>query len=148
MDGIKNEMLKAGLTQMLPCLVKLFNIILSTGNYPEEWKIGYLKPLYKCDDPNNTSNYRELTIMSCLSKVFNSVLNSRLQTYLDDNNIINKTQIGFQPKARTSDHMFVLRTLIQKYIASKSKLYTCFVDFSKAFDTVLHSALLHRLLSN
>ena len=48
-------------------------------------------------------------------------------------------------RARTSDHMFVLKTLIQKYNSSNSKLYTCFIDFSKAFDTVLHSALLYRL---
>jgi hypothetical protein len=145
LDGIKNEMIKAGLSQIVGCLLKLFNIILSTGVYPSDWKIGYLKPLYKCDDPCDTSNYRGLAIMSCLSKVFNSILNARLQTYLDDHKVINKCQIGFQPKARTSDHMFVLKTLIQKYNSSNSKLYTCFIDFSKAFDTVLHSALLYRL---
>ena len=80
--------------------------------------------------------------MPCLAEVFNSILNDRLQKYFDKNNIITECQIGFQPKARTSDHMFVLRTLIEKYSTGGSKLFACFIDFSKAFDTILHSALL------
>jgi hypothetical protein len=101
-------MIKAGLSQIVGCLLKLFNIILSTGVYPSDWKIGNLKTLYKCDDPCDTSYYRGLAIVSCFSKVFNSI-NTRLQTYLDDHKIINKYQIGFQLKA--SDQMFLLKTL-------------------------------------
>ena len=145
LDGIRNEMLKTNVQYILPFALKLFNIILSSGKYPKEWKTGFIRPIHKNDSPHDPSNYRGITITSCLSKVFNSILNTRLQNYLDSNNIINKVQIGFQPKARTSDHMFVLRTLIQKYTNNKSKLYVCFINFSKAFDTVLHSALLYRL---
>ena len=83
--------------------------------------------------------------MPCLAKLFNSILNTRLQKFLDTNKTINHCQIGFQPKARTVDHMFILRTLIEKYTNNRSKLYVCFVDFQKAFDSVLHSALLYEL---
>ena len=77
--------------------------------------------------------------MSCLGKLFNSVLNYRLDEYLSENNIISETQIGFKKTARTSDHMFVLRPLIEKYTKqSNSRLVTCFIDFKKAFDYVLH----------
>ena len=66
--------------------------------------------------------------------------------YLTENNVISKTQIGFQKKARTIDHMFVLRTLIEKYTKpNKAKLFTCFIDFKKAFDSVLHQALILKL---
>ena len=51
--------------------------------------------------------------MPCLAKLFNSILNNRLQNYLDTNKIINPCQIGFQPNARIVDHMFILRTLIE-----------------------------------
>ena len=51
--------------------------------------------------------------MPCLAKLFNSILNPRLQKFLDTNETINHRQIGFQPKARTVDHMFILRTLIE-----------------------------------
>ena len=145
LDGIKNEMLKHSQSHMLPCIVKLFNFILSSGKYPAKWKTGYIKPLYKGEDPNVPDNYRGITLMPCLAKLFNSILNNRLQKFLDTNKTINHCQIGFQPKARTVDHMFILRTLIEKYTNNRSKLYVCFVDFQKAFDSVLHSALLYKL---
>ena len=79
--------------------------------------------------------------MPCLAKLFNSILNTRLQKCFDTNKTIHHCQIGFQPKARIVDHMFILRTLIEKYTNNRSKLCACFVDFQKAFDSVLHSAL-------
>ena len=71
--------------------------------------------------------------MPCLSKEFNSILNSMLKKFFVTNKVIHETQIGFQPKAKASDHMFVLRTLIEKYQRSLNcKLNACFVDFEKS----------------
>ena len=67
--------------------------------------------------------------MSFIGKLFNSVLNNRLDNYWSENNIISETQIGFEKKDRTADHMFVLRTLIEKYTKqSNAHLFTCFID--------------------
>ena len=63
LDGIKNEMLKNSHSHVLPCIVKLFNHILSSGIYPSKWKTGYIKPLYKGDDPTLPVNYRGITVM-------------------------------------------------------------------------------------
>ena len=108
-------------------------------------KLVKIKLLYKVDDPTLPDNYRGSTVMLCLAKLFNSILNNRLQKYLDDNKMINPCQIGFQPKARTVDHMFILRTLFEKYTNNKSKLYVCFVDFQKAFDSILVSTIYFKL---
>ena len=107
--------------------------------------MGYIKPLYKGDDAIDPGNYRDITVMPCLAKLFNSILNNRLHDYLDTNKIINPCLIDFQPNARTVEHMFFLRTLIEKYACNKSKLFACFVGFAKAFDSLLHSALLLKL---
>ena len=144
LDFISNEMLKAGNCVLIPCLQKIFNTVLSSGIYPSKWKVGYIKPLFKGEDPNDPNNYRGISVMPCVSKVFNSILNNRLQKYID-NGIIHEAQIGFQPKSRTSDHMFVVRTLTEKLFSKGAKLYACFVDFAKAFDSVLHSVLLYKL---
>ena len=73
-------------------------------------------------------------------------MNNRLNEYLSKNNGIDKSQIGFQKKARTSDPMLVLRTLTEKYTKqNNTKLFTCFIDFKKAFDSVLHRALFLKL---
>jgi hypothetical protein len=76
------------------------------------------------------------------SKVFNRVLSLRLDKFLQDHNIIHESQIGFTKKARTADHMFVINCLINKYCSSKDgRLFACFVDLKKAFDTVIHILL-------
>ena len=63
-------------------------------------------------------------------------------------NITHQAQIGFLPNHRTSDHIFTLRTLVDKYVShsQKGKLCTCFIDFKKAFDSVWHAGLSYKLL--
>ena len=73
MDGILNEMIKYGQHALLPCLEKLFYIILSSGiTYPKIWGESYLITIFKSGSPSDPNNYRGITINSCLSKLFNS----------------------------------------------------------------------------
>ena len=75
------------------------------------------------------------------------MLNNRLTTYCNENNLIDIKQIGFERGSRASDHIFTLKTLVNKYVVDRrgQKLYTCFVDFQKAFDSVWHEALFRKL---
>ena len=67
--------------------------------------------------------------------------------FLTEKNILNKSQIGFLPNYRRTDHIFTLNTLIDNQInINKSKLLSCFVDFKKAFDSIWHEGLLYKLL--
>lgn len=148
LDGISNEMIKYGQHILIKPLTKIFNAVLQSGLYPQTWAKGYISPIFKTGNPLEPNNYRGITISSCIAKVFNTVLNNRLEKYLTDNNIIHETQIAFKRNNRTSDHMFVLRTLVDKIVKSqKKKMYTCFVDFQKAFDSLPHDAVLHKLLN-
>ena len=142
LDSIRNEMIKTGVNIFLPCLKKLFNLIFSSGFYPSTWAKGYISPIFKTGDSSNPDNYRGITITSNIGKLFNMILNSRLDKFLEDNRIIDNVQIGFTKNARTSDHMFVMKSLIDKCInVNGGKLYSCFVDFRKAFDSVIHPGL-------
>lgn len=102
----------------------------------------------KNGSPSDPNNYRGKTINSCLSKLFNSILNNRLVIFLKENKILNNEQIGFRKGSRTADHIFKLKTLICKNIQKSGKIYACFVDLKKAFDYVILSALLYKLLKN
>ena len=76
----------------------------------------------------------------------NSILTKRLDDFLENRKLISPLQIWFTKQARTSDHMFVLRMLIEKYTHDKNgKLYGCFIDFHKAFDRVIHTLTLYKL---
>ena len=71
---------------------------------------------------------------------------NRFDLFLADNDIIHETQIGFSKKGRTSDHIFVLKCSIDKYLKCVDKeLYVCFVDFRKAFNTVIHVGIMYKL---
>ena len=77
-------------------------------------------------------------------------MNQRLQAFLIKNNTIDRAQIGFMSKSRTTDHIFILKTLCNKYVKDKNsgKLFDCFVDFKKAYDSIWHEGLFHKLSTN
>ena len=147
LDGINNEMIKLSQNVFLPLYTKMFNKILNTGTFPNVWSKGYITPLHKSGTASDPDNYRGIMINSCLSKVFTSIINNRLYKFFAEKGIINDLQIGFMKDSQTSDHMLVLKTLIDEYITNKKGgLYFCFVDFRKAYDSVWREGLFYKLL--
>jgi hypothetical protein len=147
-DNISNEYLKSTRAVMAPIYVKLFNFILDSGILPDSWLIGCIKPIFKNKESKlNPANYRPITILSCLGKVFTAVLNNRINEFLADNNLLNENQAGFRSGYSTSDHIFTLHFLIEKLRSEKKKLLCSFIDFSAAFDSVWRAGLWHKLSS-
>ena len=93
-------------------------------------------------DPNN---YRGITLNSCVGKLFCLILYNCLVPILENNNVYCKEQAGFRQDHRTTDHIFLLRSIIKKYTTQNNKLFTCFVDFSKAFDSIWRQASIEKL---
>ena len=146
-DKIRNEMIKASLNEMMPVYHKLFNNILNGGSMPLMWCSGLITPIFKSGGRNDPTNYRGICVSSCLGKLFCSILNQRLMEHVNSLNILHNSQLGFLPNNRTADHVLTLRTLIDKYVhCHQEKVYACFVDFRKAFDSVWHDGLLYKLL--
>ena len=146
-DRIKNEMIKSSLNELMPIYLKLFNAVLTSGTMPQTWCGGLITPIFKSGTKSDPSNYRGICISSCLGKLFCSILNHRLLKHIQSRDILHKSQIGFLANNRTADHVLTLRTLIDKYVnCHKTKVYACFVDFRKAFDSVWHDGLLYKLL--
>lgn len=147
-DLISNEMIKTSAEIMLPLLTKVFNLILKTSKSPSNWKFGYIFPIYKKKgDVSDPGNYRGITVTSCLCKLFSAVLNQRLEHFISKNHILNDCQSGFRKKARTSDNIFIIKSIVNKYFNMGKKIYCCFVDFKKAFDSVWHDGLFYKLAS-
>ena len=148
-DGIIAEMLISASPHLEKILVLMFNKIFSNAEFPDEWRTGNIINLHKGGSPFDINNYRGITLNPVLSKVFSILLNERLNQYIESNNILNDAQIGFRPKARTVDHIFVLRTIFDKYVKKDNcPVFACFVDFRKAYDSVWRRGLLVKLLRN
>ncbi len=145
-DQILNEMLIAALPSLSPCLCKMFNLILSSESMPLSWSYGYLVPIFKKGDRLDPGNYRGISIVSCINKLFSKLLNSRLTDFLDIKQHMSRYQIGFARKKRTADHIFVLKCIIEEAKYNKQAIFSCFVDLKKAFDTVWREGLFYKLL--
>ena len=132
-------MIKAILPSSSSFIVILFNKILQTQIHPEEWSRGIITPIPKSEEIENSGNYRDITINSCLSKLFNILLNNRLRCLMNEKDILKNNEIGFGKGFRTPDHVLTIKALMDKY------LYFCFVDFRKAYDRTWREALFKKL---
>ena len=116
-DSIANEMIKASSDVILPTL-------LNREYFPKMWSVGFIVPIYKSDGCDNPSNYRGITITSCVGKLFTSVINQRIIKFVEKQRIVSHHQIGFKKSFQTADHIFIVKTLINKYL-HKGKNCTC-----------------------
>lgn len=128
-DLILNEFIKTNHNILLPTLTKLFDILLQNGKMPKEWNLSLITSLYKNGDPNNTNNYRGLSVTSCLGKLFTGLLQKRLDNYLESINLLSQYQCGFRKNHRTTDNIFVLKTLIN---IQQKKFICMFCGFFKS----------------
>ena len=92
-DKIVNEYLKNSPPCLISIYCKLFNIVLRSGIIPENWTIGIIKPVYKNKGTtDNLDNYRAITLISCLGKLFTCILNNRLTFFANENDLISQNQ--------------------------------------------------------
>ena len=133
----------------MPLYTLLFNAILETGIMPSKWVEGVVIPIFKNKgDPLSVDNYRPITLLSCIGKLFTAVLNNRLNAYLEEYNLLNENQAGFRSGYSTTDHIFSLNCIIDLLRAQKKKIFCSFIDFSKAFDSVWRVGLWRKILES
>ena len=146
LDRIPAELFKALPDKILLNILKIMNKLKTCLQYPDQWALGITTLLFKDGDEEDPNNYRAITVADAISKIYAFMLNERVEKWSNENNIKRPEQIGFEKRARPADHLFVLKTLIDTYKGAKRKLYTCFVDFQKAFDSVWRAGLFYKLL--
>ena len=147
-DNIINEYLKNSPVEMLELVVQMFNTVLETSIVPTTWCIGMIQPLYKKGPTNDPDNYRGITLLSCLGKLFTACINYRLSSFLDSCGALGEEQAGFRDGYCTLDHIFVLHSVIDLYLSNRKRVYCAFVDYKKAFDLVDRSSLWSKLIAH
>lgn len=131
---------------LVPTLCILFNKLFEIGFFPERWSEGYIIPLHKKGSQNDVENYRGITLLSTLGKLFTRVINNRLSEWAENYFILIEAQAGFRTGMGTVDNIFVLHGLISHILNHGKKLYCAFIDFSKAFDYVVRDNLWYKLI--
>ena len=141
---IPNEALKNRNVKLL--LHRFFNLCFLSGYNPSDWDFSDIIPIPKKDkDPRDPLQNRCITIICCVAKIYSSILNSRLQRYLETNNILAEEQNGFRAGRSCIDHIFVMCTVLRNRKALGKDTFLCFIDYQKAFDSVDRNLLLYKL---
>jgi hypothetical protein len=121
----------------------LYNLILTTSVYPCLWKVGKICPIFKSGKKNIISNYRPVTILPHISKVFESIIYSYIYTNVQ--NVISEHQHGFFRGRSTSTNLSCISHFISAALDKNTQVDVIYTDFSKAFDRIDHNILLNKL---
>ena len=127
----------------------MFNCSIKEGLYPDNFKISKCVPVYKGNklDPENPVNYRPISILNSINKVFERLLHNQLYNYLEKNNLLPSFQYGYRKNHSTSHAVIDFAREIENLVDDNKVVISVFMDLSKAFDTV-DKDILYRKLNN
>ena len=145
LDNIPNRLLKLAADSSAPSLTFIFNLSISSGIFPDEWKIAKILPMYKSGPRNVLENYRPISILPLVAKVLEKEVHKQLYQHLAENNLLHPCQQGFRPKRST--HSALIK-VTDHWLSNMDKGFVSvvvFLDLEKAFDIVKHSLLINKL---
>ena len=127
-------------------LKQIINLSLQTGIYIDKLKLSRVIPIYKEKGGKlECSNYRPISLLSNLNKIFEKIMHTRLYGFLESHNCIHKKQFGFRTKHSTNHALIELTESVRSALDSGMISCAVFIDLQKAFDTVDHEILLKKL---
>ena len=149
-DMITGHMIRLCDDSIVLPLKLIFNNILRTSNFPILWKLANVTPVFKKNDKQLIKNYRPISLLPLLSKVFEKIIFNKLYKHLTDNNLITPNQSGFRPGDSTVNQLLYLVSEIYESFECPDNLEVraVFLDISKAFDKVWHPGLIFKLKQN
>ena len=142
-DGISNRLLRAGAVPLAIPLKKLFDWSISDGKFPDFWKQANVCPIHKGGSRKLITNYRPVSLLPCLSKVFERILFDQIFTHVFP--VISPFQHGFLPGRSTQTNLAQFLPTAINAINSKLQCDIIFTDFSKAFDCLSHKQLIYKI---
>ena len=143
LDEISKDILEEGGDEVITQLVKLFNQIITKKCIPQSWKEAKIILLHKKGDKADIKNYRPISLLSHLYKIFTKILQNRLKKELDEHQP--REQAGFREGFSTMDHLLAINQLIEKSNEYQLDLCIGFIDYEKAFDSIEHPDLFQAL---
>ena len=144
-DEINNKILQLSVTPIIGSLSFLCNRSLTEGVFPLELKLANVLPLFKSGETMLFNNYRPVSLLCTLSKVFEKIMYSRLLNFLDYHKILIGNQFGFRKLHSSYMALMSMMDQVTKALDNGECVIGILLDFSKAFDTVNHSILIDKL---
>ncbi|KAG7297874.1 hypothetical protein JYU34_018628 [Plutella xylostella] len=144
-DHIRPIDIKSACDNLISTITKLINISVNKGVYPNDLKKGLVRPIYKNGTESNYANYRPITILPILNKIFEKYIAGLIHGYYNEYDTLTDTQYGFRQNKSTSLLLSKFTDEINKCLDNKEHVLLVFIDYSKAFDTLRHDQLIQKL---
>ena len=145
-DQVTNEMLVNLGNGMKRKLLQLFNTSWRSGRIPQAWKEANMTPIHKQGkSKDKAESYRPISLLSCLCKTMERMVNTRLTWYLENNNILIEEQAGFRKGRCTEDQITLISQSIEDGFQEKKNTVAVWIDMEKAFDRVWKKGLSYKL---
>jgi hypothetical protein len=145
LDHITNDMLVAGGEAVIHSLAIMFNAVFDSGKSPTAWQTGIGCPCPKKGDLTDWSNYRIITLLSVVGKLFEIILDTRLSDHLESNGLLSQQQGGFRKGRSTADLTFTLTETIKARARKGQSTFACFLDIKKAYPSMHRATMLRKL---
>uniref|UniRef100_A0A3P9M519 Reverse transcriptase domain-containing protein n=1 Tax=Oryzias latipes TaxID=8090 RepID=A0A3P9M519_ORYLA len=144
-NGIDMALVKTVISGILKPLEYIFNLSFQTGSFPNQMKIAKVIPLYKTGNKHHFTNYRPVSMLPQLSKILEKMFITRLNSFIEKHKILDEGQYGFRSNRSTSLALMNVIENITNAIDNKKHVIGVFIDLKKAFDTINHCILIHKL---
>ena len=144
-DGIPLKLTKYLKPLIIQPITLIINQMLTTGIFPDKLKIAKVKPIFKKGDISSFSNYRPISLLPPISKIFEKAIYDQTYSYFQQNNMFYSSQYGFRKGHSTEYAALELVDRILQHLDNNKLPINFYLDLSKAFDTLDHKILLHKL---
>jgi hypothetical protein len=141
-DGVPTKLLKKCTEHLVIPLTYIINLSIDKCLFPEHLKKAYIIPIHKNGDTEDPQNYRPISLLNSISKIFEKAINNQFMEFLEKNNLLTTSQYGFRRGRNTNDAIVELTKLVTEALDKKDKCIAIFLDLAKAFDSVCHRSLL------
>ena len=145
-DLILYEFISMCPQNLLDSLLDIYNVSWTSGEFPSQWKEAIIIPLLKSNkDSTNTDSYRQITLLPCLGKLMERLVEKRLTWLLEHNHVFRPELHGFRRKRSTTDCLIEIEHQIRNAQNKGEVLLCMFLDIKAAFDSVSHQGVLTQL---
>ena len=145
LDGITSEILKIGAEVLVIPLTWIINTSITTGIFPEEWKISKIIPLFKKGNRRTTKNYRPVALLSVAGMILEKIIAMQIEEFFERNNLFGSFQFGFRKDKSTVSELLTLFDTLLDAKQNKKEILLIMYDLSSAFDLADHKILISKL---